>query len=212
MPRKNFHSLPIEQCRRKDAGTMKTGHGYVLEYCPEHPCAEYLGVCFQYQHRLVVEEYLGRELEPDEIVHHCNHQKDDNDLSNLDIALRSDHMRHHGKQWHKNKPLNDPEVISQVYHAANDKSLSKKDFLKDFPHSLSTLNRILDKYHISWKSPFYHYDLDPEYVEKVLQSHSRRDALKILGCSVQYLWNRFPEAMRKTANRKLKSYQWNDPK
>ena len=46
-------------------------------------------------HRLVMEEILGRKLEPWEIVHH----KDENKLNcepwNLELTTRPDHTRHH---------------------------------------------------------------------------------------------------------------------
>jgi hypothetical protein len=44
-------------------------------------------------HREVMEEYLGRKLEPFELVHHCNGDTQDNRIKNLELTSRADHVR-----------------------------------------------------------------------------------------------------------------------
>lgn len=75
-------------------GTYRHSDGYVYEYAPNHPDAP-KGKGYVLQHRLVMEQKLGRFLEPGEIVHHMNEVKDDNRPENLELHDRSTHMKHH---------------------------------------------------------------------------------------------------------------------
>lgn len=66
--------------------------GYVLVYAPGHPHRTKQNLVRE--HRLVMEEHLGRFLEPDEVVDHRNRKTDDNRLENLQLyPSNAEHLR-----------------------------------------------------------------------------------------------------------------------
>ena len=71
-------------------GVIKTSGGYIQVYSPTHPCASSKG--YVLEHRLEMEEHIGRILEPDEIVHHIDGDKINNDISNLEMVDRRAHL------------------------------------------------------------------------------------------------------------------------
>lgn len=63
--------------------------GYVLIWDPEHPNKTQKG--WQFEHRLVVEQSLGRYLTSAEQVDHINQNKADNRIENLQVLDASSH-------------------------------------------------------------------------------------------------------------------------
>lgn len=70
--------------------------GYIRVYAGNHPFAD--GRLMILEHVAVMEVKIGRRLSPGEVVHHKNHQREDNRLENLEIMTRSAHCKIHGMQ------------------------------------------------------------------------------------------------------------------
>lgn len=75
-------------------GKYKTG-GYIYVYKPDHPQAKRNKRHYVAEHRLVMEEHLGRYLESYEVIHHKNGVRDDNRLENLQLMTKREHDKHH---------------------------------------------------------------------------------------------------------------------
>jgi len=75
----------------------KGDYNYAL--VTEHPNANKHG--YVLEHRLVVENHLGRLLSSTEIVHHINHDKKDNRIENLEVLNNIEHAKIHGSEQGK---------------------------------------------------------------------------------------------------------------
>lgn len=94
-----------KSCAAKDGGGLKgmkgeahyswkggrnvIKNGYIEIWAPKHPHAR--GGKYVREHRLVMEEHIGRYLEPHELVHHLNGVKNDNRIENLKIVTNETH-------------------------------------------------------------------------------------------------------------------------
>jgi hypothetical protein len=84
---------------RYGGAKKKRKDGYIAIFIPSHPFCNAEG--FVMEHRLVMEEHLGRFLGKDEVVHHINHKRDDNRIENLLVMTFEQHAGLHMKERHE---------------------------------------------------------------------------------------------------------------
>jgi hypothetical protein len=91
---RGHHSRDQPRKKGEQASNWKGGryidpYGYVLIRASSHHRTHQNGYVFE--HIIIMESYLGRELRQDEIVHHKNGVKDDNRIDNLELMTDSQH-------------------------------------------------------------------------------------------------------------------------
>jgi len=85
-------SNPREKHGNWKGGRLIDQDDYVLVYAANHPSRRRL-VPYMLEHRLVMEQHLGRCLHPSEVVHHRNKNKQDNRIENLELfSSNADHL------------------------------------------------------------------------------------------------------------------------
>ena len=85
------------KCSSIGSGSYITAEGYVKVLNRSHPRADKSG--FVYEHITVMEKHLNRSVKRGEIVHHKNHDRADNRVTNLElIENQSKHFSMH-KVW-----------------------------------------------------------------------------------------------------------------
>jgi len=87
--RKNKGNFRCLSCINWKGGRKRNKPGYILIKNKSHPFSDDQGYILE--HRLVMEKYLGRYLNSDEMIHHINGIKDDNRIENLLIIKNQIH-------------------------------------------------------------------------------------------------------------------------
>lgn len=74
----------------------RAGYKYILS--KDHPFRNEVGNGYMAEHRLVMEDSIGRYLKRNEVVHHINHDKLDNRIENLKLLQNNtEHMHEHAR-------------------------------------------------------------------------------------------------------------------
>jgi len=110
---KNPKRMCMKCYRQSVRGWYKDSQGYIR--------VNKNGVC-QMQHRLVMEQYLGRPLLHTEHVHHLNGGKSDNRIENLRLCSS---FREHLDTYHKENLKNPP-----MHHYGKDGAKAREYFRK----------------------------------------------------------------------------------
>lgn len=88
--------VALEKNPRWKGGTIIRIDGYVIVRRGSIPKSA-KGARYTLLHRLVVEKFIGRKLLRSEIIHHKDGNKQNNDISNLEITSHREHAKTHFK-------------------------------------------------------------------------------------------------------------------
>ena len=129
-------------------GRVTDKDGYILLKANDHPHANSGG--YVREHRLVMEEQLGRYLLPEEVVHHINGVKDDNRPENLGLyasnaAHKADDML--GNSWAKGD-FGNPKRSIRSYR-------TDQEILEAIRDLQATLNRPIQRNDLHPPMPSY---------------------------------------------------------
>lgn len=132
----------ISKSRLKNK-TVKTldKSGYVMISMREHPYSNKAN--YIREHRLVMEQYLGRYLLPCEQIHHIDGNKSNNDIKNLTLfPSNSEHRKIHAENMTKRKLYT--YQLDEIKNMVNEKKYSIKEIAKMYGVHFATVYKIIN--------------------------------------------------------------------
>lgn len=112
--------------------------GYVLIRKNNHPYRTTSG--YVREHRLVMEEHIGRYLTPNEEVHHINGNKSDNRIENLELCTKETHRKVHIGSIHKSINIDELKKHADKY--------TYKELAEKFNTTIPTIKDRMKRYNI----------------------------------------------------------------
>lgn len=132
------HLLPELAQEDKRSGIVKQD-GYLSMRKPSHPNAWKNG--YVKYHRLVMELEIGRYLNREELVHHMDHNKLNNDINNLKIVTMSEHRTIHNNETKDYSSNWDMKELKELY----EKGYSTRKIAKEIGMGKSNVSYQLRK-------------------------------------------------------------------
>ena len=85
---------------------------------------------FKDEHRLIMEQYLGRKLTRKEVVHHINGDKSDNRIENLQLMTLSEHSKMHSRFRPVKEETKEKLRKKFKHRPASNRNKSSEDIIK----------------------------------------------------------------------------------
>jgi len=119
---------------------------YWLVYLPKHHRAVHLGYVFE--HIIVAEKKLGRKLRVGEVVHHLDHNGQNNNPNNLKVMTRSEHKKEHAEIGLRTrlKKIYEVKSLGPKALVAYKKTRNAKKAARVIGCSEMTLHRLIKSY------------------------------------------------------------------
>lgn len=137
--------------------TKISNYGYILKYKPEHKRANHAGYVFE--HILIMEEHIGRPLKyygfknkNNEVCHHIDRDKQNNDISNLQLMTDSEHIALHAKEDKdrsikagKTRSILDDSMVDDIRKKYESGKFTQSKIAKLYGVSQSVISNVINK-------------------------------------------------------------------